>query len=64
MVGNDVEEDLAAARAGMKTFLVKDSVRNRDNTSYVADYEGSLADLLDLIRSSKPAGSPRSLGGA
>ncbi|NPV70459.1 MAG: HAD family hydrolase [Firmicutes bacterium] len=50
MVGNDVDEDLVAAGAGMKTFLVNTAVRNRNSVQYVADYEGSLADLLDLIQ--------------
>ncbi len=50
MVGNDVEEDLVAGGLGMKTFLVKDAVRNRDNRAYSADYEGTLADLLRMIQ--------------
>lgn len=49
MVGNDVDEDLPAARIGMKTFLVSGAVRNRGNRTYVVDYEGTLADLLKMI---------------
>lgn len=49
MVGNDVEEDLAAGSIGMKTFLVQGAVRNRDNRGYAADHEGTLSDLLDLL---------------
>ena len=54
MVGNDVEEDLAASTTGMRTFLVNTAVRNRGNTPYLSDYEGSQGDLLDLIRSRAP----------
>ncbi|MGE5485633.1 MAG: HAD family hydrolase [Ignavibacteriales bacterium] len=49
MVGNDVDEDLAASKLGMKTFLVNGAVRNRDGKAYSADYEGTLADLLQMI---------------
>lgn len=53
MVGNDVDEDLSAARLGMKTYLVHDCLLNRNNAQYSADFEGQLSDLADFIKSGK-----------
>lgn len=49
MVGNDVSEDLSAGRLGMKTFLVKDQLINRNNAPITADWQGYLADLAEFI---------------
>lgn len=51
MVGNDVGEDLCAARLGMKTFLVKDQLINSRNLPIAADYEGYLADFKQFVDS-------------
>ncbi|MBO8168114.1 MAG: HAD family hydrolase [Thermoanaerobacteraceae bacterium] len=46
MVGNDEREDLAAAKAGMRTFLITEEPDK--NTE--ADYCGQLEDLLAMIK--------------
>lgn len=38
MVGNDVEEDLAAAKAGMMTYFVTDCLLNLKGLAVTADY--------------------------
>ncbi|NPV42825.1 MAG: HAD family hydrolase [Firmicutes bacterium] len=50
MVGNDIEEDLAARKLGIKTFLVEDYIINRRNVDYYSDYKGKLKDLLSFIK--------------
>ncbi len=61
MVGNDVEEDLAAAKIGMKTYLVTDCLLNLKNMEFKADYQGTLNDLAetitDIIRAENAVGS-------
>ncbi|HWR43798.1 HAD family hydrolase [Sporomusa sp.] len=49
MVGNDVIEDLAAARIGMKTYLVTDCLLNSQEAEAKADYQGTLAELAATI---------------
>ena len=49
MVGNDVEEDMIAARLGMKTFLVTDYLINRGNTDISAFPNGTLDDLMVYV---------------
>jgi len=49
MVGNDVEEDLAAGSLGIKTFLVEDCLLNPKNLPIRADYRGSFTDLVAYL---------------
>lgn len=49
MIGNDVSEDLAAGRIGMKTYLLTDYILNRHNIEIQADYVGTVADLTQDI---------------
>lgn len=49
MVGNDVEEDLVAAKLGIKTYLVTDWMINRKNLPPSADYCGSLTQLAVFL---------------
>ncbi|AFV11162.1 haloacid dehalogenase-like hydrolase [Thermacetogenium phaeum DSM 12270] len=49
MVGNDVEEDLAARKIGMKTFLVEDCLQNSRDLPIETDYRGSFQDLVAFI---------------
>ncbi|QDR81031.1 HAD family hydrolase [Sporomusa termitida] len=49
MVGNDVIEDLAAAKVGMKTYLVTDCLLNSQAVAAKADYQGTLAELAATI---------------
>lgn len=51
MVGNDVSEDMAAAKVGMKVFLLTDCLINRENTDISRYPNGSFPELLDYIRS-------------
>lgn len=48
MIGNDTDDDLSASKLGMKTFLVKDCLLDK-NTSYEPDYEGYLEDVHEFI---------------
>ena len=50
MVGNDVEEDLAAAELGIKTVLVTDYLINRRGKEYRADFITTLEKLPNLMR--------------
>lgn len=45
MIGNDVTEDLAAGKIGIKTYLLTDFIINRNNAPIIADYTGTVADL-------------------
>lgn len=49
MVGNDVEEDLAVRRLGVRTYLVTDTMENRKGLPFESEYTGSLQDLLLFI---------------
>lgn len=42
MVGNDVQEDIAAKMIGIKTFLVDRFLIDRNGSSLASDYRGSL----------------------
>lgn len=49
MIGNDVEEDLVAARLGLKTALVEDCLLNPRGEEPTADFRGSLEELVKLV---------------
>ena len=49
MIGNDVSEDLAAGKIGMKTYLLTDYILNRQYIKIQADYVGTVADLTNDI---------------
>lgn len=51
MVGNDVEEDLVAAKTGMMTYLVTDCLLNLKGLSIHADYTGTLSELAAFLGS-------------
>ncbi|RJQ09682.1 MAG: HAD family hydrolase [Bacillota bacterium] len=51
MVGNDVEEDLAAADAGMLTFLAGPEIIHRGKRPMAPHYRGTLEDLSALLES-------------
>lgn len=51
MVGNDVEEDLAAGKIGIKTYLVTDNLINSKGLELKADYISTLAGLAANIDS-------------
>ena len=45
MVGNDVEEDLAARKLGIKTYLVTDCLENKKKLPIETDYSGTLEEF-------------------
>ncbi|HZJ85300.1 MAG TPA: HAD family hydrolase [Syntrophomonadaceae bacterium] len=48
MVGNDIGEDLAAGKVGMKTYLVKDRLIDK-GIDLKPDYSGNLVDLFEFM---------------
>lgn len=52
MAGNDPGEDLAAAGAGMRTYLVTDFIHGSGQSEFSPDWAGSLADLRDWLAGS------------
>ena len=51
MVGNDVSEDMAAEKLGMRVFLLTDCLINRENTDISRFPKGGFPELLQYIRS-------------
>lgn len=51
MVGNDATEDLAAAKVGMKVFLLTDCLINKHETDISAYPNGDFDALMDYIQS-------------
>ena len=49
MVGNDVGEDLSIRTLGVKTFLVTDTMENKNNLPIETEYQGSLEELLEFV---------------
>jgi len=50
MVGNDIDEDMCAAKLGMDTFLLTDCLINSSNAD-ITDYKkGNFDNLLDFIK--------------
>lgn len=45
MIGNDVQEDLTAQQAGIKTFLLEDYLIHRTGEDFYTDYRGNLDEL-------------------
>ena len=52
MVGNDVEEDMIAENAGIKTFLVTDQLISRKSSDISSYRHGDLDDLIEYIKTS------------
>ena len=51
MVGNDANEDMAAAKIGIKVFLLPKWLVNRDNVDISSYPQGDFDDLLQFIDS-------------
>lgn len=49
MVGNDVEEDLAVRKLGVKTYLVTDTMENKKRLPIESEYTGTLTELLKFV---------------
>ncbi|GAB6158947.1 HAD family hydrolase [Desulfotomaculum varum] len=50
MVGNDTKEDLAAAKLGIKTYLVTDYLITHGDADYRADFTGRLEDFMEFAK--------------
>jgi len=50
MVGNDVQEDLVAAKLGIKTYLITDNILNRGKDKIISDYIGNYEDFLKFVK--------------
>ena len=50
MVGNDVAEDMVAAKLGMKVFLLTDCIINKYNEDISGYPQGSFDELMDFVR--------------
>lgn len=49
MVGNDVQEDLIAKTLGMKVCMINDTLLNRKNEPFEADFIGSMEEFKSYI---------------
>ncbi len=49
MVGNDVQEDLAAGKAGLRTYLITDHMINRNEETFVSTYIGDYKDFFKFV---------------
>jgi FMN phosphatase YigB (HAD superfamily) len=50
MVGNDVQEDLAAGKLGLKTFLIKNHMIHRTEDAIDSTFEGSYEDFHEFVK--------------
>ncbi|HHY47219.1 MAG TPA: HAD family hydrolase [Firmicutes bacterium] len=50
MIGNDVDEDLAAGAAGIRTYLVTDCLRGKQDGGKRPDFCGTFQDLADFLK--------------
>jgi FMN phosphatase YigB (HAD superfamily) len=51
MVGNDVGEDMIAAKLGLKVFLLTDCLINKDDADITRWPHGGFDDLMEYLRS-------------
>jgi len=49
MVGNDVQEDLAAIKAGLQTYLITDHMINRYAEELTSTYTGNYMQFFDFV---------------
>lgn len=54
MIGNDVEEDMAASKLGIKTFLIENHIINRKGVFPTPDYKGKYEDFYKFIKEKFP----------
>lgn len=50
MVGNDVEEDLAIRKLGVKTYLVTNTMENKKELPIETEYMGTMEELLEFVQ--------------
>ena len=49
MIGNDVDEDMCSEKLGFDTFLITDSLVNRDNKDFSKYKNGSFQSFYDFL---------------
>lgn len=49
MIGNDIMDDGAAQKLGMKTYIITDHLVNHHNLDNTADYSGSYQDFYEFV---------------
>ncbi len=49
MIGNDLKEDAAASKLGIKTFIIEDKLIEREESNFEPEWQGSLKDFKKLI---------------
>ena len=50
MIGNDVDEDMCAAMLGFDTYLITDTIVNRENKDYSQYKNGSFEDFYEFLQ--------------
>jgi len=50
MIGNDMQEDMAASEAGIATYIIEDYVIDRGSSDLEADWKGSMKQFVKLIK--------------
>ncbi len=50
MIGNDMDDDMVASEAGIKTYLVEDYLIDRNCRGYEVDFRGTLKDLAHFLK--------------
>ena len=50
MVGNDVDEDMCADKLGFDTFLITDTIVNRENKDYSHYKNGSFEEFYKFLQ--------------
>jgi hypothetical protein len=51
LLGNDADEDMIAETLGMKVFLLKDCIINKDNKDISIYPNGSFGELMEYVKS-------------
>jgi HAD superfamily hydrolase (TIGR01549 family) len=49
MIGNDLKEDAAASKLGIKTYIIEDQLIEREESNFEPEWQGSLKDFKILI---------------
>ena len=50
MVGNDVDEDMCAEKLGFDTYLITDTIVNRENKDYSQYKNGSFEEFYEFLQ--------------
>ncbi|RCW85707.1 HAD superfamily hydrolase (TIGR01549 family) [Halanaerobium sp. DL-01] len=50
MIGNDIQEDMAAAEVGITTYIIEDYIIDRGSSTGNPDWRGSLKEFLEMLK--------------